>query len=479
MASGLRSEQLRWRRPGEEERAIAEQKQSTRAAPDGDGAVYGASVATVEPYSIEHIPSEERHGRTGSLFWLWFAANLTIADYALGFLPITLGVPLGTTIAMLLIGNVLGAALVGACAAMGIRGGYPQMYMGRRSFGRTGGYLPAGLNWISTAGWFTVNTILGAFALRILWSALPFWTAAGILVAAQTAIVIYGHNLIHAFERVMAAVLGVLFAIATIVALTHWDRVTGYQGSAAGRTISSAAIVLAVSFAYVMSWSPYASDYSRYLPEGGSLKRAFVYTFAGAGLASLWLEILGALVAIVVAGRLTAIPALDDVMGAFGSWALIAIVLGACAANALNLYSNTMSARVLDLRLRRWQLAVAGGGLGFVLALIGQANFLDNYQNFLLLLDYWITPWLAIVLVDFYVLRHQRPEEFRLARPFGSRGLICYLIGVVVSIPFMSGSYFTGFLAPHLGGADFSYFIGFAVAGLTYVLSERADTVQV
>jgi NCS1 family nucleobase:cation symporter-1 len=467
-------------RSTEEERAIADQGQSTPSATQADGAVYGAAVATIEPYSIEHIPAGERHGGTRNLFWLWFAANLTIADYALGFLPIALGVPLGTTIVMLLIGNLLGAALVGACAAMGIRGGYPQMYMGRRSFGRTGGYLPAGLNWISTAGWFTVNTILGAFALQILWAALPFWTAAGILVVVQTAIVVYGHNLIHAFERVMAAVLGVLFAIATIVALSHWGAISAYHGTAGGRTVSVAAIVLAASFSYVMSWSPYASDYSRYLPEGSSLGRAFLSTFAGAGIASFWLEILGALVAVIAVGAARALPidALDQVMGAFGTWAVIAVILGACAANALNLYSNTMSARVLDLRFQRWQLAVAGAVLGFVLALIGHVNFLDNYQNFLLLLDYWITPWLAIVLVDFYLLRHQRPDEFRLARPVGTRGLLCYLLGIVASIPFMSGSYFTGFLAPHLGGADFSYFIGFGVAGVAYLLAERRDVVR-
>jgi len=33
-------------------------------------------------------------------------------------------------------------------------------------------------------------------------------------------------------------------------------------------------------------WSPYASDYSRYLPEGSSLPRAAVLTFLGSGIAS-------------------------------------------------------------------------------------------------------------------------------------------------------------------------------------------------
>src|SRR4029453_7659131 len=95
------------------------------------------------------------------------------------------------------------------------------------------------------------NTILGAFALQLLWSSLPFWLAAVILVAAQTLIAIYGHNLIHVFEQVMAVVLGVLFVVATAVALSHWGRISEYHP--AKPTVSAAFIVLAASFSYFMS----------------------------------------------------------------------------------------------------------------------------------------------------------------------------------------------------------------------------------
>src|SRR5436309_12287999 len=64
------------------DRAMAEQRHAVRPSTPTEGAVYGAVVATVEPFSIEHIPSSERHGKSGQLFLLWFAANLTIADYA-------------------------------------------------------------------------------------------------------------------------------------------------------------------------------------------------------------------------------------------------------------------------------------------------------------------------------------------------------------------------------------------------------------
>ncbi len=440
---------------------------------------YGDRVATVEPYSIEHIPAHERHGHSRQLLWLWLAANLTIADYALGFLPVSLGLPLPATLVALAIGNVLGGILLAWSATMGPSAGYPQMFVGRRAFGRVGGYLPAALNWLSTAGWFTVNTILGAFAVQILFPSLPLAVAAFLLVTAQTLIVIYGHNLIHAFERWMAGVLGILFAVATVIALSHGSTLAAWQPSGgANNTLPLFAIVLAASFSYIMSWSPYASDYSRYLPEGTRRGRVALYVFSGAALASFWLEVLGTLVAVLAPHGTTPVAALAQVMGGFGSFAVIAIILGATTANALNLYSNTLSARVLDLPWPRWTFALVGAVFGFALALVGAKNFTDFYINFLLLLDYWIMPWLAVLLVDFFWLRQQEPAAFSGAPPWNLRGTVAYLVGLLASIPFMSEKFFTGPLAPVLGRADFSYFIGFLVAGAFYVALTRRSRPQ-
>ena len=168
-----------------------------------ESARYGDRVTIPEPYSIEHIPFAERHGHSRQLLWLWLAANLTIADYAIGFVPVALGLSVGPAILALALGNILGGLVLAWSAAMGPAAGYPQMFIGRRAFGRVGGYIPAALNWLSTAGWFTVNTILGAFAIQLLLPGLPFWVAATILVVVQTLLVIYGHNLIQEFERLI------------------------------------------------------------------------------------------------------------------------------------------------------------------------------------------------------------------------------------------------------------------------------------
>jgi len=432
-----------------------------------------------EPYSIEHIPFAERHGHSRQLLWLWLAANLTIADYAIGFVPVALGLSVGPAILALALGNILGGLVLAWSAAMGPAAGYPQMFIGRRAFGRVGGYLPAALNWLSTAGWFTVNTILGTFAIQLLVSGLPFWVAAAILVFVQTLLVIYGHNVIQEFERYMVLVLGLLFAIATVIALTHGSAIAAWHPRPIAGTLTLFAIVLAVSFSYIMSWSPYASDYSRYLPEITSRSYIAIYVFIGAVVASFLTEVVGLLVAIIAPTGATPIAALKTVMGGFGAFAVVAVILGATTANVLNLYSNTMSAKVLDVRLQRWHLAMIGGALGLVLALLGYKNFTQNYENFLIVLDYWIMPWLAVVLLDFYAFGHREPMGFSQAVSVNWNGVIAWLIALAVSLLFISerfqvlGLKAHGPLATWFGDADFGYFIGFIVAGVVYLLLSR------
>ena len=93
----------------------------------------------IERYGIEHIPEEKRHGSAGREFTLWFAANLTIADYVIGVLCVNLfGLTVIQCIPVLVVGNVLGGLVVGLSAAMGPKLGYPQMFSSRSSFGRQG-----------------------------------------------------------------------------------------------------------------------------------------------------------------------------------------------------------------------------------------------------------------------------------------------------------------------------------------------------
>ena len=425
-------------------------------------------LMTLEKYSIEHIDTSARHGRPFLTFTLWLAANLTIADYALGAVLYGLGFNYITL--ALIIGNVLAGLLLGLTAAMGPRFGYPQMMISRAYFGKKGNAPFAIANWLSTLGWFTVNVILGSYALQLV--GIPFYAGALALIMVQGLLALYGHDVIHKFELAMSIMLGIMFiAVGVIAYMGARTNFATYEAAAVFNP-STFALAIAVVFSYLMSWSPYASDYSRYFPENTSLRKITAYALAGGAIACIGVELVGALVYVSV-GSATANPigALAQVSGGYAAFSLAAIVFGAIAANALNLYTNSLSALIVYEKVKRWQAVLLGCVAGFVFAIAGATDFVPFYQNFLLTLDYWITPWIGVMVGAFFLRKIRSGVESQKGILWKAVG--AYLAGLAVSVPFMNltsyGIPYTGFVASLIGGADVSYFISFIVALLCYL----------
>ncbi|MGD0146664.1 MAG: cytosine permease [Nitrososphaerales archaeon] len=440
----------------------------------------------VEKLGIEHVPEELRHGSANRTFTLWFAANLTIADYVVGVITTGFsGFTMSQIIPILLVGNLLGGLFVGLAAAMGPSLGFPQMLSSRASFGRLGNYIPGALNWISTVGWFTVNTILAVVALRVIFPGANFVLSAAAYVIIQAVIAIYGHDFIHLFEKVMSIVLGLLFLLIFVLTIPDLGKAFAYQPGGAGSAFSlgSIGILLIICFSYLMSWAPYASDYSRYFAPSTSKTRVLVLALAGGAISSFAIEVLGALVASLTPsenGSFAYFNGLNSYAGSFGALAMVTLILGAFAADALNLYTNSLSALVLDVKAKRWMTVTAGGVAGFIIAVAVQASFERFFENFLLALSYWIMPWLAIVLVDFYVAKRTSVETSANPARWDWSALAIYGFSILVSVPFMvpqvTLGYPVGALSSWFGGADLSYFISFAVA---FVLMTIVRTVGV
>ena len=433
----------------------------------------------METLGIEHVDHGIRHGRPFNTFTLWFGANLTVADFALGSIFYGLGLPIPSLALALAIGNLAGGLLVGLMAAMGPTFGYPQMMISRAVLGRWGNLPFAAANWISTVGWFTVNIILGGYALQIAFG-FPFYLSAAVIVLVDVGLATYGHDVIHLFERVMSVLLGVMFLAVTLIAYDRIGANLGAYQAALSFNPYFWALAVAAAFSYLMSWSPYASDYSRYLPEGTSKWKLVLYATAGGALASAWTEVAGFLVSVGANNpSLSSIQALSVVSGGYSILALLTVVLGAIAADALNLYTNSLSALVLYKRAGRVPTVVLAGVLGFGFALVASGNFGSFYQSFLLALDYWITPWIGVMIAAFFFKRVWGGVES--AAVFVKAGLGSYLIGLLASVPFMNlsavlsdyGVNYVGPVAGVLGGADVSYFVAFGVALVAYLAIAR------
>lgn len=451
---------------------------------------YGDRVVAVEPGGIEYIPERERHGSPIKLFWTWMSANLEFATIFVGFLPVAFfGMGFADAAVALVLGTALGSLTHAILSAWGPRFGVPQMVQARGAFGYLGNLLPAGLNtFTATVGWFIVNSVAGAFALISLfgpllhWFTLPFWLAFLIIVAAQVVVAFVGHNLVHEFEKYAFPYLMIVFGLATILIIAQANLGAGINSKVQGPLgeIGAFTLTFTAAFGYAVGWNPYASDYTRYLPARTSRVMTGLWAGLGVFVSCAILEVMGAaLMTIPVGGTAPASPTdqfIKPLPGVLAGLALLGIALGAVTANVINVYSGALSFLVLGvrlpLRIRRALVALGAGVVGYVVGILLQAQVGpgSKYENFLLLISYWIAPFLAVVLLDYWMRRGNYDERlFYDTRHRPWQGIVAMLAGIVVSFPFWNNPLYTGPLAkavPALG--DITFVVAFIVTAVVY-----------
>ncbi len=447
--------------------------------PPGDirEGTYGERVIAVEPGGAEFIPLSERHGRPLQLFWTWTSPNLEFATVFVGVLAVAaFGLSFWQAVAAIVLGSAVGGVTQGMLSARGPAQGVPQMVLSRLGFGYWGNILPAGLNAITAGiGWFAVNSVSGTFALNTL-THLPKPLCLVIIVALQIAIAFFGHNLVHAFERYAFPVLAVIFLITTGVILAKSSPgAPGHGGGIGGFLLATGAV-----FGYAVGWNPYASDYTRYFPPATSKKAIALWAGLGLFLSCAMLEIAGAGAATVTGVN----AALGNPTGAFTAHlptaladaTLLAIALGAVAANVLNIYSGALSFVAMGIRLpltlRRAIVALAFGLIGFVVALTGLQDAGAKYTDFLLIIAYWIAPWLAVFFCDQWLRRGQDTEPLLFSRQHRNwAGPAAMAAGIGLSIwLFSNQTEYVGLVPRHLPAVgDLTFEVGFAVTALIYL----------
>ena len=454
---------------------------------------YGAKVTAVEPGGIEYIPDRERHGSPIQLFWTWMSPNMEFATVFVGVLPIAVfGGGFWPTVFGVTLGSLMGSITHGLLSQMGPRFGVPQMVQSRAAFGFLGSFLPAGLSWLTASfGWFIVNSVSGTFALVTLTSVLnnhheviSFPVAFTLIVVVQVIVAFIGHNLIHSFERIIFPYLTIVFGLATIVILVQAHPEVGFNAKAPVPFGGpSAAFILAVfiSFGYAIGWNPFASDYSRYLPRNSNPRKVALAAGLGVFVSCTVLEIAGAAAATI--SQLGNNPT-EQFTNPLPVWlqvlVLLGIALGAVAANVLNIYSGSMAFLTLGIKLavekRRAISALVFGAIGLVIGLLLQTNVApgSKYESFLLLITYWITPYLAVVITDYLLHRGQYAEAvFYDTRHRNWKGFIAMLAGIIATVPFWNqpppvplGWVPSNY--PQLG--DLSFFAGGIVATVVYLV---------
>jgi nucleobase:cation symporter-1, NCS1 family len=447
--------------------------------------------AVIEIRSIDYIPERERHGELTSQFTLWLGANLQITAVVTGALAVVLGGDVFWSLVALLIGQMLGGTVMALHGAQGPQLGLPQMISCRVQFGVYGAIIPILAVCVMYVGFSASGSVLAGQAVAQL---LHLDDGTGIVIFGCCIVVItlFGYRVIHMLGRV-ATVVGIVAFLYMFSRLFAAHDISGLLGER-HFSLNHFLLAMSLSASWQIAYGPYVADYSRYLPRNSSTVGAFTAVWLGSVLGSQISMTFGVFAA-ALGGKEFEHHEVPYIVG-LGSSGTLATVLFFCIAfgkvmaTTLNSYGSFMSMATIVSGFRRgvripirhrFYYIVAGVGLAVLLALLGRDSFLGSFEAFILFLLAVFTPWSAINLVDYYFFTRSRYDVPALSDPDGrygrwnALGITVYLAGIVVQMPFLSSTFYTGPLVERLGGADISWIVGLIVpATLYYALARKS-----
>jgi nucleobase:cation symporter-1, NCS1 family len=446
-----------------------------------------SEAVQIDPHGIEPIPDADRDSTPLQQFWIWAGANIAPINWVLGALGIVLGLSLVETIVVVALGNVVGCALFGLFCVMGHRTGVNQMVLSRSAFGRRGAYVPGVAQLLLTMGWVGVNTwvvldltlgvldeigISGGTGLK--------YVIGFVLMAVQVVIAVYGFYLIRTFEKYTVPVAALVMVVMSVLAWTKSD-VTWSNSTVHGadKLTSISQLLTAIGIGWGISWFTYSSDYTRFVSRKYSDKQVFWATSLGMFIPTVWLAALGASIA---SSGSDADPSqlVASVFGVMTIPVLLLIMHGPIATNILNLYSCSLAALSIGVKTARRNVTAIAGVIGSIVLVIfiQQESFATSFDNWIVSIIVWISPWAGVTLVEFFIdvpALYDPPETSRYG-DINWAAIIALVLGLAAGWAWEYGLVgpLQGPIAKWLGNTDFSWAAGMFVAGgLYWVLGAR------
>lgn len=437
--------------------------------------------------TLSFVPESERHGTVFGQIRFWFLANFQFYTVSIGFIGPAMGLSFWWTALAGFAGMVIGTMFMVLHGSQGPHLGLPQMLQSRAQFGHRGVILPI----IAAIVVFLANSII---AVVIIGSGIehvfgiPAMAVGWLCVIISAALAIFGHDFLHKAFTVLLYISFPFFVILSIALIVTHPTHGGAASPAlpVGGAVVAFIVQFTVSASYNITFAPYVSDYTRFMPSSTRSWKMIAAIGVGAAASGIWMIVLGARLA-------TSFHASDALSGLFdfgntvlpgiGTVVALTSVLALVATMGINAYSAMLSLvtikgsfgpRSFSRKGRVWVLLLISLIVGLVGTLItGDAVTVLN--NALVLNLAVLVPWTAINLTDYFLIRRGDFVITDLLAPssrygmWSSSGLISYAIGLLAMAPFlvMTGVY-EGFLASAVGGADLSWMIGLIASSLAY-----------
>ena len=308
--------------------------------------------------------------------------------------PINGPIALSAAFLALVLGTVVGTAMVSIAAIPGTVTGSPAMVLLRGLFGARTSWLPTVLNVVQLVGWTTFELVTISTAMRQITDVLPRWVYVVVGGVLTTALALRPLGWIRVLRKYVTA--AVVIALVYLAIQLLRNPLPSFGGPWDGFWIAMDSVI-----AVAVSWVPVAADYTRH---SRSVRDTVVGSFAGYSLTQIACYGIGLIALVTVA------QSEDGSNGAIFS-AFMAIPVGTLAFAVLAIreidqsFVDTYSAAVSVQNLRpRWDRRVIAVALGALSTVLGLALDIGSYQNFLLLIGSVFVPLLGVFAVDWFVV---------------------------------------------------------------------------
>ena len=348
----------------------------------------------------------------GTSLWantlIWSGAALSIAEMQTGMYMAPLG--LKTGLLAILLGHVIGCALLFGAGLIGARTRKSAMETVKLSFGDKGGRIFALLNLLQLLGWTGIMIYEGALAANaLLPTGQSLWAfVLGLLIILW--LVLGLKRLSKLNTLAMSSLLLLTFLLSS--QLWQADPLTPLFGDDI-----SFAMALELSIAMPLSWLPLISDYTR---EAESPVKAAAISTIVYGLVSSWMYMIGLGAALAYGESDMAQVMIKSGLGMAG---LVIILLSTVTTTFLDAYSAGVSSKSLSDRLNEKTVALTVTLCGTVGAIC--LPLLD-FSEFLYFIGSVFAPMIAVQFADYFLFGGHPRENF------SWQNLALWLIGFII-----------------------------------------------
>jgi NCS1 family nucleobase:cation symporter-1 len=297
---------------------------------------------------------------------------------------------LAAALTAIVVGTLLGTAVLALSGIPGAHTGAPAMVLLRGLFGTRVSYLPTALNILQLFGWSIFELVTIATAAHTVAPALPKWGYVLIAGAATALLTIRPLGAIRVLRRYATAAVLVVMCYLLVQLLRH-PLPAFTSGTWSGYWAATDTVV-----AVAISFAPLAADYMRH---SRSSRSAFAGAVVGYSITQVLCYVIGLLALVTIAHGNS-----NNIFAAFIALPLGALGFAVLAARELDQsFADVYSTAVSMQNLRPlWDRRVLAGVITALVTAGALWLNIADYENFLTLLGSVFVPMSAVLIADYF-----------------------------------------------------------------------------